>query len=72
MSERCPKCGSTKVEEINVEMAFARGKAEPVYVPSRHTPVYALANHKVCLNCGFAECSLAPKTLAKLRELLKA
>ena len=63
MSERCPKCGSTKVEAINAETVFARGKAEPVY---------ALANHKVCLNCGFAECSLAPETLAKLRELLKA
>jgi hypothetical protein len=50
-------------EEINVEMAFARGKAGPVYT---------LANHKVCLNCGFAECSLAPETLAKLRELLEA
>jgi ribosomal protein L32 len=62
MSERCPKCGSTKVEAINGETVFVRGKAEPVY---------ALANHKVCLDCGFAECSLAPKTLAKLRDLLK-
>ena len=63
MSERCPKCGSTNVEEINVEMAFARGKAEPIYVPSRHM---------VCLECGFGEYSLPQETLAKLRELVKA
>jgi hypothetical protein len=62
MSERCPRCGSTKVEAINAETVFARGKAEPVY---------ALASPKVCLNCGFAECSIAPETLAKLRELVK-
>jgi len=53
----------TEVEAINAETVFARGTAEPVY---------ALANHKVCLDCGFAECSLAPETLVKLRELLKA
>jgi len=63
MIKRCPECGSTNVEEINVEMAFARGKAEPVYVPSRQT---------VCLECGFAEYFLLPETLAKLRELVKA
>jgi hypothetical protein len=58
----CPKCGS-KVEEINVEMAFARGKAAPVYV---------FASNSVCLDCGFAECFLPQESLAKLRELFQA
>lgn len=60
---RCSKCGSTNVEEINVEMVFARGKAEPIYVPSRHA---------ACLECGFAEYFLPQETLAKLRELVKS
>jgi hypothetical protein len=51
------------MEELNVEIAFARGKAEPIYVPSRHM---------VCLECGFGEYSLPQETLAKLRELVKA
>ena len=63
MINRCSECGSVKVEEINVEMVFARGKAEPVYVPSRHT---------VCLECGFAEYFLPQDSLAKLRELVQA
>jgi predicted nucleic-acid-binding Zn-ribbon protein len=62
MIKSCPKCGSTNVKEINVEMAFARGKAEPVYV---------LGKHSVCLDCGFAKYFLPKETLAKLRELVK-
>lgn len=61
--KRCSKCGSTNVEEINVEMVFARGKAEPIYVLSRHA---------ACLECGFAEYFLPQETLAKLRELVKS
>jgi len=63
MINRCSKCGSTNVEEINVEMVFARGKGEPIYVQSRHA---------VCLECGVAEYSLPQETLAKLRELVKS
>jgi predicted nucleic-acid-binding Zn-ribbon protein len=63
MINRCSECGSTNMEELNVEIAFARGKAEPIYVPSRHM---------VCLECGFGEYSLPQETLAKLRELVKA
>ena len=63
MPKTCSKCGSTKVETINVEMAFARGKAEPVYV---------LVGNSVCLDCGFGECFLPPEFLAKLRELVQA
>ena len=62
MIKTCSKCGSTKVETINVEMAFARAKAEPVYV---------LAGNSVCLDCGFAECFLPQESLAKLRELVQ-
>jgi hypothetical protein len=63
MIKTCSKCGSTKVETINVEMAFARGKAEPLYV---------LAGNSVCLDCGFAECFLPRESLEKLRELVQA
>lgn len=63
MTETCSKCGSTKVETINVEMAFARAKAEPVY---------ALAVNRICLDCGFAECFLPQESLAKLRALVQA
>jgi hypothetical protein len=63
MIKTCSKCGSTKVEAINVEMAFARAKAEPVYV---------LAVNSVCLDCGFAECFLPQESVAKLRELAQA
>jgi predicted nucleic-acid-binding Zn-ribbon protein len=58
-TKRCPKCGSTKVREINLEMAFARGIAEPVY---------ALGRPLVCFNCGFAECRLPDQTLHELSE----
>jgi len=63
MIRTCLKCGSARVEAMNVEMAFARGKAEPVYV---------LVSHSVCLDCGFAECFLPPESLEKLRELVQA
>lgn len=63
MINRCSKCGSANVGEINVEMVFARAKAEPLYVPSRHA---------VCLECGFAEYFLLQETLEKLRELVKS
>ena len=59
MIKRCPNCRSTKVQEINVEMAFARGKA---------TPLYTLGKPVVCLECGFAECFIPEEPLAKLRE----
>ena len=62
MIKTCSKCGSTKVETINVEMAFARAKAEPVYV---------LGVNSVCLDCGFAECFLPQESLAKLSELVQ-
>lgn len=55
---KCLKCESTNVREINVEMAFARGKAEPVYASGR--PI-------VCLDCGFTEISLPQGALAQLR-----
>jgi hypothetical protein len=63
MTKTCSKCGSTRVQTINVEMAFARGKAEPVYV---------LAGNSVCLDCGFAECFLPQESLAKLKQLCRA
>jgi hypothetical protein len=55
---KCLKCESTNVREINVEMAFARGKAEPVYVAGQ--PI-------VCLNCGFVDISVPQGELAQLR-----
>ncbi len=55
---KCLKCESTNVREINVEMAFARGKAEPVYAAGR--PI-------VCLDCGFVDISVPQSTLAQLR-----
>jgi hypothetical protein len=58
----CPKCGSIKSEKINLEMAFAHGKDEPVY---------ALARPIVCLECGFAECNLQQEPLMKLREIFQ-
>jgi Zn ribbon nucleic-acid-binding protein len=58
----CPQCGSIKVKEINVEMSFAHLKAEPVY---------ALGKPLVCLECGFAECSLQQEPLTKLREIFQ-
>jgi len=60
MAKACSKCGSTRVEEINMEMAFARGKAEPVY---------ALGKPTVCLHCGFLECVLPESSLVELRAL---
>ena len=67
MTEGCYRCrcGSANMQAINVEMAFAPTKAEPVY---------ALAKPVVCLNCGLVECSLSEEPLSKLREsaLLRA
>jgi len=63
MAKTCSKCGSTKVEEINMEMAFARGKVEPVY---------ALGTPTVCLDCGFLECVLGESSLVELRALTQA
>ena len=60
MAKTCAKCGSTRVEEINMEMAFASGKAEPVY---------ALGKPTVCLQCGFLECALPESSLVELRAL---
>jgi hypothetical protein len=62
MIKTCPKCESTRVAAINVEMAFARGKAKPVY---------AVVNQMVCLDCGFAEWFLSQEVLAELRELVQ-
>jgi predicted nucleic-acid-binding Zn-ribbon protein len=59
MIGKCPKCGSANLDRINVEMAFARGTAEPVYALERPT---------VCLNCGFFECQISEGPLAKLRR----
>ena len=56
---KCSKCESTNVREINVEMAFARGKAEPIYVAG--SPV-------VCLECGFAGIFVPRGPLAQLRD----
>ena len=44
---------------IHVEMSFARGMGEPVY---------ALGKPTVCLDCGFAACSLSDEPSQKLRE----
>ena len=55
---KCLKCESTNVREINVEIAFARGKAEPVYAAGR--PI-------VCLDCGFANILVPAGALAQLR-----
>jgi len=55
---KCVKCESANVREINLEMAFARGTAEPVYAAGR--PV-------VCLDCGFVEISVPQGPLAQLR-----
>ena len=54
MTERCDRCGSANVHRINLEMAFAPSKAEPVYV---------LAKPNVCLDCGLVECSLSEESL---------
>jgi hypothetical protein len=62
-NKTCSKCGSPKVETINVEMAFAHGKA---------APVYACLSNSVCLDCGLAECFLPQESLAKLRKLVQA
>ena len=62
MTRTCPKCGSTKVEVINAEIAFARGKAEPVYAVTRQI---------VCLDCGFAEFVVSQQTLDQLKSLVK-
>ena len=59
MTERCDRCGSANVQRINLEMAFAPSKAEPVYV---------LAKPTVCLDCGLVECSLSGESLRELRE----
>jgi hypothetical protein len=59
MTERCDRCGSANVHRINLEMAFAPSKAEPVYV---------LAKPNVCLDCGLVECSLSEESLRELRE----
>ena len=56
---KCFKCESTNVREINLEMAFARGKAAPVYAAGR--PV-------VCLECGFVDISVAQDALVQLRD----
>jgi len=58
MLKKCPKCRSTEIERIKVEMAFARGKGDPVYV---------LGKPMICLECGFAECSIPEQSLKKLR-----
>jgi hypothetical protein len=65
MIEKCYRCGSAKMRTMNLEMAFAPLKAEPVY---------ALAKPIVCLDCGLVECSLSEEPLRKLREsaLLRA
>jgi hypothetical protein len=44
-------------------MAFASGKAEPVY---------ALGKPTVCLHCGFLECALSESSLVELRALMHA
>jgi hypothetical protein len=61
MTERCYRCrcGSANVQAINVEMAFAPTKAEPVY---------ALAKPIVCLDCGLVESSLSEEPLRTLRH----
>jgi hypothetical protein len=46
-----------------MEMAFARGKAEPVY---------ALGKPTVCLHCGFLECVLPESSLAELKARAQA
>jgi predicted nucleic-acid-binding Zn-ribbon protein len=63
MHKRCPKCRSTKRERNKVEMAFAPGQADPVYV---------LGKPIVCLDCGFAECFIPKKSLKKLRAPARA
>ena len=59
MIGKCPKCGSANLGSVNVEMAFARGTAEPVYALGRPT---------VCLNCGYFEYQISEEPLAKLRR----
>lgn len=59
MTERCYRCDSANVQRINLEMAFAPCKAEPVYV---------LAKPNVCLDCGLVEFTLLEEPLTKLRD----
>jgi hypothetical protein len=62
MSERCYRCGSVNLRAINAEISFALGTADPVY---------ALGRPVVCLDCGFAECSLSEEPLQKLKERIR-
>jgi len=59
MIEKCSRCGSSNAQEINLEMAFARGTAPPVY---------ALGRPLVCLDCGLAEITIPAEPLAELRD----
>jgi predicted nucleic-acid-binding Zn-ribbon protein len=61
MSQQCIICGSSKVREVNAEVAFANGKA---------SPVYSLQKPAVCLECGYTECRIPKDSLSQLRELL--
>ena len=48
---------------MKVEMAFARGQADPVYV---------LGEPVLCLDCGFAQCSIPKEFLEELRARAQA
>ena len=61
MTETCPQCGSTEVEEFMAELSIARPEA---------TPVYMSGTMALCSECGFAECSVPESVLAQLRTSL--
>ena len=58
MMAKCSKCGSHNLHEFSAEFAFARPDS---------SPVYALEEPAVCLECGSSESFTPEDTLTQLR-----